>query len=179
MLVRPLLDVPKARLVATLNQAGVGFADDPSNRDPRFARARLRSIMPALVREGLDPRRLGLLARRVRRMEAALEAAVVEAASQVAPGPWPERGPIAFAAGRYADLPAEVALRLLGRAIDRVGDEGPVELGKLERFHADLAAFRGPGRFRRTLAGALVTRLPGRLVIERAPSRRASASKRP
>ena len=33
---------------------------------------------------------------------------------------------------RFGDVPAEVALRLLGRAIGRVGDEGPVELGKLE-----------------------------------------------
>ena len=32
----------------------------------------------------------------------------------------------------YAQLPAEIALRLLGRAVARVGDEGPVELAKLE-----------------------------------------------
>ena len=42
VLVRPLLDIPKARLVATLQRAGIAFADDPSNRDPRFTRARLR-----------------------------------------------------------------------------------------------------------------------------------------
>ena len=38
-------------------------------------------------------------------------------------------------------LPAEVALRLLGRAIARAGDEGPVELGKLEALHAALGRF--------------------------------------
>ncbi len=43
-----------------------------------------------------------------------------------------QRGPIVFATARFADLPAEVALRLLGRAIAHAGDEGPVELGKLE-----------------------------------------------
>jgi len=39
---RPLLDVPKARLVATLDEAGIAFVSDPSNVDPRFERARVR-----------------------------------------------------------------------------------------------------------------------------------------
>jgi tRNA(Ile)-lysidine synthase len=39
---RPLLDVPKARLLATLAAEGQPFVTDPSNRNPAFARARLR-----------------------------------------------------------------------------------------------------------------------------------------
>src|SRR5262249_14293234 len=69
--VRPLLDVPKARLIVTLQEAGIAYADDPSNLDPRFARSRLRKVMPALAEEGLTPDRLVRLARRVRRSEAA------------------------------------------------------------------------------------------------------------
>ena len=34
MLTRPFLEIPKARLVATLRKAKIAFADDPSNRDP-------------------------------------------------------------------------------------------------------------------------------------------------
>ena len=41
--VRPLLDVAKARLIATLAKARIPFADDPSNRDPRFTRPRWRA----------------------------------------------------------------------------------------------------------------------------------------
>jgi len=41
-LLRPLLDVPPARLRATLRAAGLEWIEDPSNRDPRFTRARLR-----------------------------------------------------------------------------------------------------------------------------------------
>jgi len=67
VLVRPLLDLPKARLIATLAAMGISFVDDPSNRDPRFTRPRLRELMTALAAEGLDARRLALLARRLRR----------------------------------------------------------------------------------------------------------------
>jgi tRNA(Ile)-lysidine synthase len=43
-LLRPLLDVRRNRLAATLRARGVPWIDDPSNVDPRFERARLRKI---------------------------------------------------------------------------------------------------------------------------------------
>ena len=171
-LVRPLLDIPKARLIATVQAANIAVADDPSNRDPRFTRARLRALMPALAGEGLDARRFALFGQRVRRAEAAIEFAVAVAASALATAPWPAAGPITLDADGFADLPAEVALRLLGRAIARVGDEGPVELGKLESLAAALVAAGRDVRFRRTLAGAVVTLWRDRLTVERAPPRR-------
>ena len=166
MLVRPLLEVRKARLVATLRKAGIAFADDPSNRDPRYTRVRMRAAMPALEREGLTAARLALLARRVRRAEAALEAVVDAAVAGACARCRPDR---AFRSARFARLPAEIALRLLGRAIARAGNEGPVELGKLEALYAGLAASPDAVRFRRTLAGAVITRSGDRLTVERAP----------
>ena len=50
---RPLLDMPKARLAATLVAAGLGWAEDPSNRDQRFERARMRADGEALAKLGL------------------------------------------------------------------------------------------------------------------------------
>ena len=171
--------IPKARLVATLERAEIAFADDPSNRDPRFTRARLRALMPALAREGLDgtaPRAVGAAAaaRRGRDRDGGRRA--VAALSEA---PWPDRGPIVFDAGKFARLPAEVALRLLGRAIARVGDEGPVRLGKLETLYGALESARNirTPRLRRTLAGALVTLTDDRLVVERAPARRAGSAR--
>jgi tRNA(Ile)-lysidine synthase len=79
----------------------------------------------------------------------------------------------------YAGLPAEVSLRLLGRALAAAGDEGPVELGKLEVLHAALAASPADKPFRRTLAGAVVSRTDDRVLVERAPARRSPAPKRP
>jgi tRNA(Ile)-lysidine synthase len=169
-LVRPLLRVGKERLVATLKAAGIDHSEDPTNRDPRFARTRLRSLMPHLAREGLDARSLSRLAARMRRAEATIEFAVAAARAALAPGPWRERGPIVFETVRFSDLPNEVALRLLGRAIAHTGNEGPVELGKLELLYDSLRRSRSPLRL--TLAGALVTLGRERLSIERAPARR-------
>jgi tRNA(Ile)-lysidine synthase len=169
-LIRPLLHVPKARLIATLKAAKIRYSEDPSNHDPRFTRPRLRALMPALAREGLDARGLARLALRLRRAEATIAVAVDAARAALAPPPWPQRGPIAFETARFADLPAEVALRLLGEAIAHCGDEGPVELAKLEALYEALRQARS--RLRRTLAGALITLGADRLTVERAPARR-------
>ncbi|MFL4983234.1 MAG: tRNA lysidine(34) synthetase TilS [Xanthobacteraceae bacterium] len=174
-LVRPFLGLPKARLVATLKVAEVPFARDPSNDDPRFTRARYRKVMPLLAAEGLDAGRLALLARRAARADAAIETAVAAALPVVSLRQWSNSGPIMLDRAKFSSLPGEVGLRLLGRALAAVGDEGPVELGKLETLFAAIAA-QGEdaacGRLRRTLAGALVTVDRDRLVVHRAPARR-------
>jgi tRNA(Ile)-lysidine synthase len=175
-LVRPLLQLPKARLVATLKAARIAYAEDPSNRDPRFTRARLRSLMPALAREGLDARGLARLAARLRRAESTIQVAVQAARSALAPLPWREHGPIVFETAAFAGLPAEVALRLLGEAVAHTGNEGPVELAKLESLYEALRQARS--RLRRTLAGALITLDRDYLTVERAPERRRLAMRR-
>ena len=74
-------------------------------------------------------------------------------------------------------LPAEIALRLLGRAVTRTGDEGPVELAKLEALKTALDAAQKSDKigFKRSLAGALVTLAGRQITIERAPARRGRA----
>jgi tRNA(Ile)-lysidine synthase len=171
-LIRPFLDLPKARLIATLRKARLAFADDPSNRDPRFTRARLRALMPELAKEGLSPPLLARLARRLRRADLAIEAMVWAAAQRLASRMPSAQPAIALDAAAFARLPDEVALRLLGRAVAAIGDEGPVELGKLEALYEVLAANESRSAvIRRTLAGAVVTHGPDRLFIERAPPR--------
>ncbi len=171
-LVRPMLDVPKARLIATLKAAKIAYAEDPSNRDPRFTRARLRGLMGELAREGLTASRLAQLARRLRRADRALEAAVDRAEDKFASRP--SEATIVLDAVGFARLPAEISLRLLGRAVMETGDEGPVELSKLESLNAGLKSAQNATqpRFRRSLAGALVTLSGSKILVERAPARR-------
>jgi tRNA(Ile)-lysidine synthase len=172
VLVRPFLQLPKVRLLATLDDAGIPFAQDPSNVDPRFTRARLRQLMPALAAEGLTAYRLAHLARRVRRSEEALDAIVDFTAKRL--GLVPAVKKLTLERGDFSGMPPDLAFRVLGRAIGTIGDEGPVELGKLEVMTDALieAMASGTTRFRRTLAGAMVSLQSDAIIIERAPPRR-------
>jgi tRNA(Ile)-lysidine synthase len=167
---RPLLAVRKARLIATLSRARIPFAEDLSNRDVRFARARWRELIPMLAREGLGAERIALLARRLMRADAALEVAVDRAVEDFGVQ---NRGdaPIVLDATRFLRLPAEIGIRLLGRTIAHRGSEGALRLGQLEALHAAIETAEY-GSLRRTLAGALVTLRYSKLTIERAPARR-------
>lgn len=164
---RPLLDVPKARLVATLRAAGAGWSEDESNAQARFARPRLRAARAVLAREGLTDARLARFARRAARAEDALAAAGADAWRRAASEAERE---ILLDAAVMAGVPEEIALRLLRAAIERVGS-GVVRLDRLEAL---AAALRGPeGNRKRTLAGAAVRRLAdGGIQVSPAPPRR-------
>jgi tRNA(Ile)-lysidine synthase len=170
-LARPFLEIPKARLIATLRAAKISFADDPTNRDPQFTRPRMRDLLAGLEREGLGAARLAMLARRLRRADQSVEIAVDAAQIAVSVRPW--TAGVTFDSALYDRLPAEIALRLMGRAVAFSGDEGPVELGKLEALLAALGS--RTGAFRRTLAGAMITARDGQITVETAPARRSAA----
>jgi tRNA(Ile)-lysidine synthase len=188
---RPLLNVSKAQLIATLRKAGIGYADDPTNRDVRFTRPRIREIIEGLSAEGGDTRNLARLASRLARANAAIDVLADGAArflalknqtvgSPAAASAGPQN--TSFEAAAFAGLPEEIRLRLLLRAIDRAGHEGPAELGKAEALlaaldHALQNIRKKPGapplpRLKQTLAGAVVSLSGGRIVIAAAPPRR-------
>ena len=187
LLARPLLHVAKSQLVATLKKARIGFADDPTNRDLNFTRPRIRAVMPALAAEGGDARNLARLASRLARANAAVEVLVDGAERYLALRDREARhsGPDAqafnakiFDFQTFARMPEEIRLRLLLRAIERFGHEGPAELGKVEALLSALdgmvAENPGPRRpmLKRTLAGALVSLTDGRIRVGPAPPRR-------
>lgn len=174
-LLRPLLDISKAELIATLEAAGVGFADDPTNRDPTFTRPRLRALMPLLAEEGADARTLARLASRLARANDAVEVLADGAERYLA---LTDRSAAAgsYDARAFAVLPEEIRLRLLRRAVDRHGHEGPAELGKVEALleALDRAVAEGQTRLKQTLAGAAISLSKGRILIQPAPPRRRS-----
>jgi tRNA(Ile)-lysidine synthase len=196
-LARPFLNVSKSQLIATLRKAKVSFADDPTNRDTSFTRPRLRMLMPALAAEGGDTRNLARLASRLARANQAVEVLVDGAERYLA---LRDRDPSrpgfqaksfdtkildakTFDAMAFAALAEEIRLRLLLRAIDRFGHEGPAELGKVEALLSALdralaqspAGRRPKPRLKQTLAGALISLIDGRIRVEPAPPRRRRA----
>jgi tRNA(Ile)-lysidine synthase len=172
MLARPLLDVPKSRLIATLNRAKIAFADDPTNRDTAFTRPRLRALLPLLAAEGGDARGLARLASRLARANEAVEVLTDGAERYLALRTDPSRP--GFDARAFVSLSEEIRLRLLQRSLDRVGHEGPAELGKVEALLATLdRAVAAQSGLKATLAGALVSLARGRIRITPAPPRKA------
>jgi tRNA(Ile)-lysidine synthase len=154
-IVRPFLDFPSARLVATTAAAGLRPVEDPMNADPRFLRARLRRIMPLLAENGLNPAEIAAAAGRLAGAADALEAAaerVIAAAVQfdgLAIG-WLDQAML-------FDEPGEVRRRVLTRLLQAIGGEPyPPRTAKLEAI--DDAMGRIGGRFKRTLAGTVIER---------------------
>jgi tRNA(Ile)-lysidine synthase len=182
VLARPFLHISKSQLVATLTKAKIDFADDPTNRDTNFTRPRLRALMPALAAEGGDARNLARLASRLARANAAVEVLADGAERYLAlrEGDVPRPGfdGKIFDFKAFAAIPEEIRVRLLLRAIDRFGDEGPAELGKVETLLSALdqaSAKKTEGRrpkLKQTLAGAMISLVDGQIRVERAPSRR-------
>jgi tRNA(Ile)-lysidine synthase len=182
LLARPFLQVSKARLVTTLKRAKVDFAEDPTNHDINFTRPRLRALMPTLAAEGGDARNLARLATRLARANAAVEV-LADGAERflalkggAAASASPDANVFDFEA--FAGLPEEVRIRLLQRAINRFGHEGPAELGKVETLLSALDEMGAAkprqvrAKLKQTLAGALISLSDGRIRIEPAPPRR-------
>jgi len=63
-LLRPLLNIGKDRLIATCVVHHIDSVRDPSNQSEKYARGRLRKILPLLANEGLTVENLTLLASR-------------------------------------------------------------------------------------------------------------------
>lgn len=155
-LLRPLLAVPRARLAASLAALGQSWIEDPSNRDPRFSRARLRSLAAGTAavaapaagfgreRAGRDGQVADLLARCV--------AVYPEGWASVAPD-------------LLATAPPAIGRRALARLLMCVGGAAyPPRTERLERIYAAICG--GPLAGGRTIAGCrLVPRRGGLLVV--------------
>ncbi len=188
-LVRPLLGLTREQLRSLAEAAGLPFADDPSNADPRFARSRLRTEVLPVLRQINPAAEENIAATRAELAEDS------EALESLAAGLLEQAG---AARGATAAVPASAledapaALRRLAlRALAERAAGRPVALAA-RRGGGDLAAGepprgRGAGARRRTergLRGRLralqrrrARRRPGRSrSVSRSPARPASGA---
>ena len=143
-LLRPLLGWRKADLANTVADCGISPADDPSNRDPRFERAKLRLSLARTP--WLDPAAVAASADHLADADMAIDWAAARAMTDVLA----DGAALCWAPG---DTPRAVAHRVLERIIARLG--GSVPRGNaLARWHgllvaggiSTLAGVRGDGR---------------------------------
>lgn len=164
---RPLLDVSRARLRQTLHAAQHGWIEDPSNEDERFARTRIRKLMRGLAGEGLDAGNLAATAARMRRARIALDAAADELArTAVTTHP---AGYAAVPRDALVGAPEETGLRLLARILMAVGGNAyRPRLDRLERLYFGL---KTGSRRHATLSGCKVSLNDGEILVRREAGR--------
>ncbi len=168
-LVRPLLPVPRARLRATLAAAGQDWIEDPMNRDPAFARARLRLAGRASERKAA---RLAAAARRAGIARAKREKDVANLLASCAQFAAPDR--VAADAATLAGADPETGRRALVRLLMAVG--GGAYPPRMDRLDALWRTFcEGRLDRGRTLAGCVVSVRAGKLCLRREGPRRAGA----
>ncbi|MEI8394176.1 MAG: tRNA lysidine(34) synthetase TilS [Rhodospirillaceae bacterium] len=174
-LLRPLLDLPKARLIATCHAAGLVPIEDPSNRSPAYARARLRAVSDLLDREGLSSAGLAATAHRLGQARAALDdstaallagAVVIDSAGFIRLDPKP-----------LVKAPEEIGRRALARCLATIGPgrTAPPRDG-LDRLFAEICAGCKSGR---TFAGCRIVPYNHHLLIVREASAVAPAQPLP
>ena len=155
-LLRPLLDIPKERLVATCAQYDVQYVEDPTNESEKYARVRLRRSMDALEEEGLTPKRLSVTARRLSRARQALE----ETAADVFENSLVDRDSkrIVLNYKNLVKAPEEIAFRVILEAIGllRPEEDYAPRMEKIENLFAGL--MDGQPFRRRTLGGLVFER---------------------
>lgn len=136
-IMRPLLDIPKERLIATLKHKNLTWCSDPNNKDPEFERVRIREKLQHVAELGFNFKAIGLSLKRLQRAHIALEDRINCL--------WPnvvqlsEAGSAFLQTKAFWDMPEEIALRILARCLDVVGRrDAPQKLSKLEAMYFDM-----------------------------------------
>jgi tRNA(Ile)-lysidine synthase len=139
-IIRPLIAVRRAALVALLQEAGIGWIEDPSNVDLRFERNRVRhEVLPALATaHGVDL--VGALAGIARRARAVVEALERIGARELERLARPEENALIIPREPLAGLPRPVAAEVLRQAIARLGVQAPLRAWAHRRLEQVLSA---------------------------------------
>ena len=171
-IIRPLLSVDPAALRAQVDAAGIVPVTDPSNNDLDYERVRWRSMLPHLAALGLDARRLARLAERMRDADEAIETQAGQAFAEIAQDGADQ---IVIERARFIALPRAVAVRVLQRALARVGgSRKPHALASVEALAERLQR----EAFSTTLHGCVVRSAGVAIRIEKEPGRAAAAQRR-
>ena len=129
---RPLLETGRAELRDLLRARGAEWAEDPTNSDTAFERARVRRGLTALSAAGLDVHVLAQAARRLAAARTALDEIAREKAGEIVRI---EGGDVLIARAGLTALPDEVARRVLQAALRWInGADYPPRGAALTRF---------------------------------------------
>ncbi len=140
VLVRPLLGISKARLVASLIERGVTWCEDPTNFDAAFERVRVRGVLASLQDAGVERAALAATARRMGDARAALDFAAL-AFKETLQLSFNSEVFAAFDRQAFERGPGLLRQRVIEGLIRRFGGTSPApELSGIEALIAHMAA---------------------------------------
>lgn len=164
LLARPLLDVRRAGVLATLQRFRQKHLDDPSNEDSRFERVRARATLAQLEAANLVS--IDALARSAERLRAAADGETARARRTLAACAFMRWGGVRVPHALWARLPRADAEALARRLVFAVsGARSPVN-----REDAAAAVERAIAGTRATFAGALIIATGEDVTFEREPA---------
>ena len=169
-LIRPLIESRHQDAVTTLTAAGLPWIEDPSNRDVRFFRNRVRhALMPRLV-EASGGDVVGNLGRLARRAREAIDALDHVAAAELERLAHAEHGALVLSRSALGALPRPVAAEVLRAAAARLGSRAPLRAWGHRGLRRVLASAPPRRPFR---LGGVVVEVSGdrvRVGVTRAPA---------
>jgi len=125
-IIRPLIEIRRSTLEAELRRAGLRWLEDPTNRDPKFLRNRIRHELLPLLADSYNPEIAGGLVRM-----AALARDTVTALDRTAAAEldrlsvWSD-GAVTLPLDTLRALPRQVAAEVLRQAAGRLGSRAPL-----------------------------------------------------
>ena len=132
VLARPLLGVPRIMLRTYLKRRKQPWLEDPMNSEARFARSRIRGLLPALEAAGLSSRRIADAAAHLARARVALELATEAVLARAARA---HEDKVLLDAKALMAAPREIGLRALAALLMAVsGDPYRPRFEALERL---------------------------------------------
>ncbi len=125
-IVRPLLSARRAALVALLEEAGIGWIEDPSNADLKFVRNRIRHELLPVLAGAYDADVVIALTGVARRAREAVEALERMGTLELERLVHEDDGALILPRERLVALPPTVATEVLHQAAARLGSRAPL-----------------------------------------------------
>ncbi len=153
VLVRPLLSTAKDELVEYCKAEKINFVNDPTNKNEKYARARLRKSFEILEKEGLSAERMAKLAERVAKADTALDYysnILFMKGKNINDG-------ILFDLEDLINVPEEVRSRVVLQAVRKIGGNSSkygVRIHRFENVIEDI--FKYNKNITRTVGGCLL-----------------------
>lgn len=140
-LLRPLLDVRKAELLALLDENAISYVKDPTNEKPAFERVRVRALLKGL--EADMPHAISRMTeagKHLARADAALDAMrdrfIADHMEET------KAGLLRFSFSAFQTLPEEIALRVLARVTELYQESRGARMEELLRLYEALVVAR-------------------------------------